>query len=64
MAGAHAEVGELADLLSAPVAVTYLHNDAFSCDHPLYCGPLGNYGNHCNQGYNANTGNCGNHHAV
>jgi len=44
IAGAHAEVGELADLLSAPVAVTYLHNDAFSCDHPLYCGPLGYQG--------------------
>ena len=41
MAGAEDEVADLANLLSAPIAVTYLHNDALPADHPLYAGPLG-----------------------
>lgn len=41
MSGAQDEVLELASLLSAPIAVTYLHNDAVPADHPLYAGPLG-----------------------
>lgn len=41
MAGAEDEVAELAALLSAPIAVTYLHNDAVPADNPLYAGPLG-----------------------
>jgi len=44
MAGAEAQVAQLASLLSAPVAVTYLHNDAFPADHPLYAGSLGYQG--------------------
>jgi len=44
MAGAEDEVGDLATLLSAPVAVTYLHNDALPANHPLYAGPLGYQG--------------------
>eukprot|EP01065_Artemidia_motanka_P015829 TRINITY_DN1954_c0_g1_i4.p1 TRINITY_DN1954_c0_g1~~TRINITY_DN1954_c0_g1_i4.p1 ORF type:complete len:660 (+),score=262.63 TRINITY_DN1954_c0_g1_i4:86-1981(+) len=31
----------LASYLQAPVACTYLHNDAFPASNPLYCGPLG-----------------------
>lgn len=31
----------LAERLSAPVCCNYQHNDAFSGDHPLGCGPLG-----------------------
>jgi sulfoacetaldehyde acetyltransferase len=34
----------LAELLQAPVAVSYLHNDAFSAKHPLWVGPLGYQG--------------------
>ena len=34
----------LAEHLNAPVATTYLHNDAFPSDHPLWCGPLGYQG--------------------
>ncbi len=34
----------LAEYLGAPVVVSYLHNDAFPCDHPLWCGPLGYQG--------------------
>ena len=34
----------LADLLGAPVVTSYLHNDAFPCDHPLWCGALGYQG--------------------
>ncbi|KAL5271080.1 hypothetical protein ACHWQZ_G001664 [Mnemiopsis leidyi] len=44
MAGAEDEVAELAALLSAPIAVTYLHNDAVPADNPLYAGPLGYQG--------------------
>ena len=41
MAGAEDEVSELAALLSAPIAVTYLHNDAMPADDPFYAGSLG-----------------------
>jgi len=34
----------IAEHLSAPVAVTYLHNDAFYGNHPLYAGPIGYMG--------------------
>ena len=34
----------LAEHLGAPVACTYLHNDAFPCDHPLWVGPIGYMG--------------------
>lgn len=38
------EVEALAERLGAPVATTYLHNDAFPSEHPLWCGPLGYQG--------------------
>ena len=41
MSGAQDEVSELAALLAAPVAVTYLHNDALPANDPQYAGPLG-----------------------
>ncbi len=34
----------LAEALGAPVATSYLHNDAFPARHPLWCGPLGYHG--------------------
>ncbi len=34
----------LAELLHAPVANSYLHNDTFPASHPLACGPLGYQG--------------------
>ncbi len=34
----------LAELLNAPVVNSYLHNDSFPADHPLWCGPLGYQG--------------------
>ena len=34
----------LADLLGAPVVNSYLHNDSFPANHPLWCGPLGYQG--------------------
>jgi sulfoacetaldehyde acetyltransferase len=34
----------LADLLGAPVAASYLHNDSFPASHALWCGPLGYQG--------------------
>jgi len=34
----------MAEHIGAPVATTYLHNDAFSCDHPLWTGPIGYMG--------------------
>lgn len=34
----------LAELLQAPVANGYLHNDSFPSNHPLWCGPLGYQG--------------------
>ncbi|UCE32783.1 MAG: sulfoacetaldehyde acetyltransferase [Burkholderiales bacterium] len=44
MADGQAEAIRLAELLHAPVAVSYLHNDAFPASHPLWCGPLGYQG--------------------
>ena len=44
MAGAEREAIALAELLGAPVATSYLHNDAFPAGHPLWCGPLGYQG--------------------
>jgi len=37
-------VKALAEHLAAPVTTTYLHNDAFPCDHPLWAGPIGYMG--------------------
>lgn len=42
--GALDAVKALAEHLAAPVACTYLHNDAFPCDHPLWTGPIGYMG--------------------
>jgi sulfoacetaldehyde acetyltransferase len=42
--GALDVVKALAEHLAAPVACTYLHNDAFPCDHPLWTGPIGYMG--------------------
>ncbi len=39
-----AQVVELAEHLGAPVANTYLHNDSFPSDHPLWTGPIGYQG--------------------
>lgn len=41
MGNAVDEVAKLAEMLGAPVACTYLHNDSFPASHPLACGPLG-----------------------
>jgi sulfoacetaldehyde acetyltransferase len=38
------EARELAEFLQAPVVNSYLHNDSFPADHPLWCGPLGYQG--------------------
>ena len=38
------QVVRLADTLKVPVVSTYLHNDSFPWDHPLYMGPLGYQG--------------------
>ena len=38
------ETRELAEFLTAPVACSYLHNDAFPYDHELAVGPLGYQG--------------------
>ena len=38
------EVIELAEHLGAPVANTYLHNDSYPSDHPLWTGPIGYQG--------------------
>jgi len=38
------EVKAIAEYLSAPVAVSYLHNDAFPADHELWVGPIGYMG--------------------
>lgn len=43
-AGAVPVVAKIAELLTAPVAVTYLHNDAFDCQHRLWVGPIGYMG--------------------
>jgi sulfoacetaldehyde acetyltransferase len=37
-------VKEIAELLTAPVAVSYMHNDAFPSNHPLAVGPIGYMG--------------------
>ena len=42
--GATAEAIALADLLGAPVANSYLHNDSFPASHALAVGPLGYQG--------------------
>lgn len=39
-----AQCVRLAERLGAPVANSYLHNDSFPCDHPLWVGPLGYQG--------------------
>jgi sulfoacetaldehyde acetyltransferase len=44
MGDAEREAIELAELLQAPVANSYLHNDSFPADHALWCGPLGYQG--------------------
>ena len=44
MANGQPEAIALAEALQAPVAVSYLHNDAFPAKHPLWCGPLGYQG--------------------
>jgi len=44
MGDATAEAVKLAELLHAPVASSYLHNDSFPASHPLWCGPLGYQG--------------------
>jgi sulfoacetaldehyde acetyltransferase len=44
MGDAERDAVALAELLQAPVAVSYLHNDAFPAQHPLWCGPLGYQG--------------------
>ena len=43
-AGALDIVAELAEHLTAPVAMSYLHNDAFPCDNPFWVGPIGYMG--------------------
>jgi sulfoacetaldehyde acetyltransferase len=43
-AGGVEEAKQLAERLSAPVVTSYLHNDAFPANHPLWCGPLGYQG--------------------
>jgi len=42
--GGVVECVKLAERLGAPVANSYLHNDSFPCDHPLWTGPLGYQG--------------------
>ena len=44
MGDGQADAIRLAELLQAPVAVSYLHNDAFPARHPLWVGPLGYQG--------------------
>jgi len=44
MAGGVDQVVELAERLQVPVCSTYLHNDSFPSDHPLWMGPLGYQG--------------------
>lgn len=44
MGNAMKEAVALAELLHAPVACSYLHNDAFPASHPLWAGPLGYQG--------------------
>jgi len=42
--GGMKEAVALAEQLHAPVVNSYLHNDSFPADHPLWCGPLGYQG--------------------
>jgi sulfoacetaldehyde acetyltransferase len=44
MGDAQGDAIRLAERLQAPVAVSYLHNDAFPARHPLWVGPLGYQG--------------------
>jgi sulfoacetaldehyde acetyltransferase len=44
MADGQPEAVRLAELLQAPVANSYLHNDSFPAKHPLWVGPLGYQG--------------------
>ena len=44
MAEGMKEAIALAELLHAPVASSYLHNDSFPASHPLWVGPLGYQG--------------------
>jgi sulfoacetaldehyde acetyltransferase len=44
MGNAMKEAIALAELLHAPVASSYLHNDSFPASHPLWAGPLGYQG--------------------
>ncbi len=44
MAGGVDAAVALAEALDAPVATSYLHNDAFPASHRLWCGPLGYHG--------------------
>ena len=44
MAEGTKEAIALAELLHAPVANSYLHNDSFPASHALWCGPLGYQG--------------------
>src|SRR5918992_3173003 len=44
VSGAIDEAKALAEALLAPVVNSYLHNDSFPADHPLWCGPLGYQG--------------------
>merc|ERR1719348_2869724 len=44
MADGVSEVVKLAESLQVPVCSTYLHNDSFPSDHPLWMGPLGYQG--------------------
>ena len=37
-------VKEISEYLTAPVAVSYMHNDAFPANHPLSVGPIGYMG--------------------
>lgn len=43
-ASAYEEVKKIAERLTAPVATSYLHNDAFPADHHLSVGPVGYMG--------------------
>jgi len=42
--GGSAACVALAEMLGAPVVNSYLHNDSFPADHPLWAGPLGYQG--------------------
>merc|ERR1719402_1680199 len=44
MANGVNQVVRLAETLKVPVCSTYLHNDSFPSDHPLWMGPLGYMG--------------------